>query len=989
MDLGKDIAGFDRTGAELDALWDKWPAPGADFLASLLGTRIGIWQFDAETRFLACDDVAAKLLGIDGRVPVPVELLRFGEQGKDPPSATFGSFEADDTASELHLQAEMADGTRRYLHLLGRSLRSHGQPNRTAGIIKDISEFHHSNQLHLERKRQLSTMIANLPGICYRCELEPPWRVSSISETVEEITGYSAEKFLSGQLHWNDIIHPDDRDMVAEAVDEAIERASRFDIRYRVTHREGTDRWVYERGQVIEPHGGGQRELEGFIFDITKSMTAMQMLADAEERYRIVCRATMDVIYDLDLRTRRIVCSAEFASFLGYDKSMIGQDGSWWLQQVHPADRKRVLASISRLQSSRESEGAIEYRFRRADGSYADVYASLAIMRDNEGIPVRAIGAIQDLSDRKLADAALKESEAVNRGIVSASRDCIKLLDPEGRLLFINEFGANALGLEDASSIYGRKLQSFWPASEHARIKRAIAKAKRGGVGRFSGMCPTLTGDKRWWDVVISSILDETGQPIKLLAISRDISDHHESEQRLVRAANIDALTGLPNRNLFNERLAEAIRKAHCQKQRTSVGLLLVDLDGFKQINDTLGHDAGDFLLKTVSQRLEGMQCDAVTCARLGGDEFAFIVEDLHGEAELQSIAESIQMRLREPFVHANRLLDCHATVGTAICPTDATNPNDLLKCADMALYVAKNSAPGSVLRFAPSHRTEVRRRASMVNRARTALQQGIVTPFYQPVVALSDHRIVGYEALLRLQRAGSRSIGSPAAIMAAFEDPDLALAISRRMFDQVVCDMRDWLDRDVAFDHVAINAAAAELRSDGFADWTLELLAKAGIGFDRLRLEVTETVFLGRGAEHVGRTLKSLAKSGVKVLLDDFGTGYASLSHLRQITAHGIKIDRSFVRDMLRSKPDFAIIEAIVGLAERLDLEVIAEGIETDSQADELAALGCCLGQGFLFSPAVPAERVSKEFHLGKLHSRAAPARASVGTAVAYGGHA
>jgi EAL domain-containing protein (putative c-di-GMP-specific phosphodiesterase class I) len=283
-----------------------------------------------------------------------------------------------------------------------------------------------------------------------------------------------------------------------------------------------------------------------------------------------------------------------------------------------------------------------------------------------------------------------------------------------------------------------------------------------------------------------------------------------------------------------------------------------------------------------------------------------------------------------------------------------------MLKNADVALYVAKASGRRNLKVFNAGMRVDVERRHGMISRARRALEEDSIVPYYQPKVELGSGRIAGLEALLRW-RHPEQGIQTPDTISAAFEDLALAAEISDRIVERLVVDVRDWLDRGYDFGHVAFNAAAAELRAGDFADRLLERLEKALIPPSAIQMEVTETVFLGRGAEYVHRTLDTLSEAGIRIALDDFGTGYASLSHLKEFPVHLLKIDKSFIRNLRPDTEDGAIVDAVIGLGRSLQIDVIAEGIETVAQRDTLVAMGCLYGQGYLYSRPIPAAQVGR----------------------------
>ena len=389
---------------------------------------------------------------------------------------------------------------------------------------------------------------------------------------------------------------------------------------------------------------------------------------------------------------------------------------------------------------------------------------------------------------------------------------------------------------------------------------------------------------------------------------------------------------------------------------RQPFALLLLDVDEFKRTNDSLGHDAGDALLCTFAERLRRVVRPEDLVARLGGDEFAIIVMGVETEKGLARFAAKMFAALHEPCLHAGKLLECRASVGASLFPLHGDSPGDLLKASDLALYVAKSGGRGMLRMFEDGMRAETQRRNSMITLARRALTEDLIVPHYQPKMELASGRIAGFEALLRWHHP-RQGLGMPESIRAAFEDPNLAAEISDRMIDRVLADVRCWLNDGVEFGHVAINAAAAEFRPGNFAERLLERMDSASIPRGCIQLEVTETVFLGRGSEYVERALQTLSAAGVAIALDDFGTGFASLSHLKQFPVHIIKIDRSFVRDLQVDGGDGAIVDAVVSLGKSLSIDVVAEGIETRAQHDTLLALGCRYGQGFLYGRAEPAD--------------------------------
>ncbi|WP_114952196.1 putative bifunctional diguanylate cyclase/phosphodiesterase [Sphingosinicella terrae] len=467
---------------------------------------------------------------------------------------------------------------------------------------------------------------------------------------------------------------------------------------------------------------------------------------------------------------------------------------------------------------------------------------------------------------------------------------------------------------------------------------------------------PELPGTRILWKLLPAILL-----VVSILAalatllgrrLSHSVAQVESAEAEAKRLAYHDPLTGLPNRTLFQQWLVALA--AERQRSPGGFAVLLLDLDEFKLVNDTLGHAAGDALLVEVARRLEAAMDGAGRVARLGGDEFALLLEDACSAVEVDRHAGRLIRLLDAPFAYDGKWLECRASLGACLDLGDTSAP-DILKCADMAMYAAKAEGRGTYRLYAPEMSASLEERSAMLAVAKRALADELVTPFYQPKVDLRTGNIVGFEALLRCCPPGEAPFG-PDRLAAAFDHSALAAELSDRMIAAVVDDVAGWRALGLAFGHVAINASAAELRDPAFAGRLIARLAAAGLPASCVQLEVTESVLLGRSSESAERCFAALAAAGVKLALDDFGTGFASLSHLKAYPVDVIKIDRSFIQDLDACPEDGAIVRALIGLAEALGLEVVAEGIETRRQRDLLAGLGCGFGQGYLFGRAMTA---------------------------------
>ncbi|MBY9062788.1 EAL domain-containing protein [Sphingomonas yunnanensis] len=568
------------------------------------------------------------------------------------------------------------------------------------------------------------------------------------------------------------------------------------------------------------------------------------------------------------------------------------------------------------------------------------------------------IGVSRDITARQAAEDAVRESEALHRSILEASADCIAVIALDGRLELINEPGRRAMGVGARAFTLGRQWIDLWTNRTKSKVADALDAARAGDAARFSAKRTDSDGIMRWWDVLVTPIKDPEGQVSRLLSICRDVSDSKAASLRLKWSSEHDALTGLANRSAFQARLEAAVKRA--TRTGASFGLLLLDLDHFKHVNDTLGHAAGDQLLRTVAERLQlGTRPTDVT-ARLGGDEFAIIVEQTAEEHALQRAGGAMAARLGQPVSIGGRSMSAGVSIGGALFPRDAATALELFNNADTALYALKASGRGGLSMFRHQMRERVERAASQLSVARAALHDHSLLPHYQPKVDLGSGQITGYEALVRWVHP-TRGLQGPDTVEEAFKDYELASRIGELVRGSVVADIRGWLDQDVTFGRIAINAAPVEFLRDDYAESLLRQAADAGVPASFLEVEVTEHVFCERGTDYVARALRLLKREGVRIALDDFGTGYSSLAHLRDFPVDLVKIDRSFIQRMADDAEISAIISAVIGLANSLALDVVAEGIETDLQLRILREKGCSHGQGFLFGRAEAREMVGR----------------------------
>ena len=424
---------------------------------------------------------------------------------------------------------------------------------------------------------------------------------------------------------------------------------------------------------------------------------------------------------------------------------------------------------------------------------------------------------------------------------------------------------------------------------------------------------------------------------------------------RLWTSANIDSLTDLPNRKRFHRVVNEIISDA--QNGIEPFALLLLDLDNFKQVNDTLGHEAGDLVLRTAAERIKRMSRDAELVARLGGDEFALLVRSATPQRDIALMAQRVMRALRRKMDYRGHSIKINATMGIAYFPDHGATWSDIFRAADLALYRAKQAGRNRIMVFETTMLLEAEQKFAVLASVRSAIENDCLVPFYQPEISLETGEIVGFEALARIVLDDGR-ISTPAAFISALEDPEVGRAFGLRMIDRVTRDLKAWLSAGFDIKRVAINVSNLELRADDYAEHLISVLRDRGIAPDRFEIEVTETAAFDDIAA-IARNLQALAMEGISVALDDFGTGFASLTHLTSLPITRVKIAPPFIGSIVADSRSRSVVDGIVRISHGLGKSVVVEGVEDEAQLAAIRELNCDVVQGFLFSRPLPLDQV------------------------------
>ena len=460
-------------------------------------------------------------------------------------------------------------------------------------------------------------------------------------------------------------------------------------------------------------------------------------------------------------------------------------------------------------------------------------------------------------------------------------------------------------------------------------------------------------GEETYVEVMGEHVYGPSGKPERVFSVIKDVTDVQRAQRRIEKLAFLDGLTGLGNRAHFQREFAAAVVQARLTGE--GLGLVMIDVDHFKAVNDTMGHDTGDLLLRSLAGSMERAFREADTLVRLGGDEFAVIVGGVRDEAALQRPIEALRQILAEPVMHDGQSFNISASIGAALSSNvGGEDASALMKNADIALYRAKADGRNRTVMYRPELSSGIADQLATLREVRAGIPRGEFILHYQPLVDTVSGEIQSFEALMRWSHP-QRGLLPPSAFHQAFEDADLSLQLGEIALTTAIKQMSQWMEAGVEFGRVAVNVASAQFRSGCFAEEVAAKLRLWKVPPTRLTIEITENVYLGPGSRPVAEAIRALHDMGVLIALDDFGTGYASLSNLRQLAVDKLKIDRSFVQDS-----DDSVMRAVIGLGSNLGLQVVAEGVETAEQAALLRRHGCDELQGYLYGRAMPASAVT-----------------------------
>ncbi|WP_242675329.1 MULTISPECIES: sensor domain-containing protein [Pseudomonadaceae] len=925
-------------------------------------------------RFTETNQVALRLLGVNSAKQAWQLLIDRGALNPEGFRVQLIAALLDGGGQlELESQISAPNGLDRHLWLVMRLPESAQDLHAVTLSISDITSRKRIELSLVERERFWADVVRAVPDTLYVNDI-PSRRLLFSNHDIGSKLGYdNAQIKAMGEHFWERIIHPDDSDFYwrIRNLQTVIGNGIQLESQFRGRHRDGTWRWFSIREQALSREANGRvGRMIGVAKDITEQIERSESLRDSERRYRLLAESISDVIFSTDSALALNYVSPSVEPVLGYSAQWV-QDNGFQGMATNPQQLAglyglldRIGAALGSPQQLTELRGQLKPKLfvfdcLRADGRKIPVELRLVPMWDENGRFEGLLGVGRDISQQRRAEKDLRMAATVFEHSTAA----ILVTDPAGYIVQVNKAFSRVTGYSSEQVLDQLPGMLTADSQQSSHFNYVLTQLNQRGSWEGEIWLKRRTGEHFPSWVGITAVHDEEGDLVSYVCFFSDISERKASEQRIHRLAYYDALTQLPNRTLFQDRLHTALQ--HAERHQGWVVLMFLDLDRFKPINDSLGHAAGDRMLKDVAVRLAACVADDDTVARMGGDEFTLLLQSnaqrdgaLHRAIH---VAEQILASLARPFVLEGREFFVTASIGIALSPQDGKELSQLMKNADTAMYHAKERGKNNFQFYQADMNASALERLELESDLRHALEQGEFVLYYQPQFSGNGKRLTGVEALLRWQHP-KRGLVAPDAFIPVLEELGLVVQVGEWVLAEACRQLSRWHGNKVRVPKVSVNLSARQFAEGDLNRRIARILNDSGIHPACLELELTESILMQDVASAM-QTLNDLKNLGLCIAIDDFGTGYSSLNYLKQFPIDVLKIDRSFVDGLPQGEQDGQIARAIIAMAHSLNLTVIAEGVETQAQLDFLRGHDCDEVQGYLLGRPMPAHQFEAQF--------------------------
>ncbi|HEK0909449.1 TPA: EAL domain-containing protein [Pseudomonas putida] len=843
-------------------------------------------------------------------------------------------------------------------------------------VILSISDITSRKQVELsllERESFWSDVVRTVPDQLYVQDVHNRRMIFS-NRHLGQTLGYDRSELAQmGDHFWELLLHPEDaehyRSLRQQQRDSGHSQSLHCQLRFR--HRDGGWRCYDIREQVLARDGEGQvTRIIGVGKDVTVQIEASQSLRDSEQRYRMLAESISDVIFSTDNQLQLNYISPSVQTVLGYSVDYIFDNG-WPSIIANPSQlsgMQTLMERVSKALDDREQLRQLRSQLPtqvflfdclRADGRKIPIELRLVLVWDDHERFEGVLGVARDISQQRRAEKDLRMAATVFEHSTSA----ILITDPAGYIVQVNEAFSRVSGYAPDEVLDQRPNMLTVEGQQDAHLGYVLKQLNQRGTWEGEVWLKRRSGEHYPAWVGITAVLDDERDLASYVCFFTDISERKASEQRIHRLAYYDALTHLPNRTLFQDRLHTALQQA--ERHKSWVVLMFLDLDRFKPINDSLGHAAGDRMLKDMAERLLACVDEDDTVARMGGDEFTLLLQSRTSrEMALNRaihVAENILASLVRPFVLESREFFVTASIGIALSPQDGNELSQLMKNADTAMYHAKERGKNNFQFYQADMNASALERLELESDLRHALEQNEFILYYQPQFSGDGKRLTGAEALLRW-RHPRRGLVPPGDFIPVIEELGLVVDVGDWVLREASRQLKAWHKAKVRVPKVSVNISARQFSDGQLGKRIANILEETSLPPACLELELTESILM-REVNEAMQILDSLKNLGLSIAVDDFGTGYSSLNYLKQFPIDVLKIDRTFVDGLPEGEQDAQIARAIIAMAHSLNLAVIAEGVETHEQLEFLREHGCDEVQGYLFGRPMPANQFEAQF--------------------------
>jgi diguanylate cyclase (GGDEF)-like protein/PAS domain S-box-containing protein len=820
-----------------------------------------------------------------------------------------------------------------------------GKINHLVAMIEDITEHKHAEQALRKSEATFRSLFDNmLNGVShnrmiFRDGAAVDYEYIAVNRAFEQISGM--------------------KNVVGRKISEIIpgyceDNPESLEVFGKVAQTGQPTRWEHYLAAVgkwfsFSIYSPAAGEFVAVSEDITVRKQAETLLIKSEQDLREAQEIGGFGSYDYDIVNDRWTSSAVMDKIFGIDTSY-KRDATGWGGIIHPSQRDEMLAYL-RIIFEQHLSFNKEYRIIRPnDGEERWVLGLGKVIYSSDGVPLRMTGTIQDITERKHAEESLRKAATV----FESSHDEAIITDLDGNILAANRSFVETTGYSEAE-LLGQNPRLI-KSGRHGRdfFQMMWASVIEAGFWQGEIWNRRKNGEVYPARLTISAVKNVQNVTTHYVGISSDLSQLKQSETQLEHLAHYDPLTDLPNRLLINSHLSHALSQG--QRHHTQVGVLYLDLDRFKNVNDSLGYPVGDELLVTLTERLTMHMRSEDMLARLGGDEFLLVLEHIDGPDDAATVARSLLELLAQPFVlSGNQEIFIGASIGISVFPNDGSNADQLIQYADAAMHQAKQVGRNTYLFYTEALTRASGKHLEMETRLRHAITANQLRVYYQPQVDIATGRIIGAEALVRWLDP-ERGLISPVNFIPLAEESGLIGIIGEWVLKQACLQGKCWVESGLPFKTLAVNLSPHQFQRGSIVDVVSKILAETGFPADRLELELTESALMQQ-EENAVKMLHLLRAQGVRLAIDDFGTGYSSLAYLKRFPLDVLKIDKSFVDDIPFHQDDMEIAATIIAMGHSLGFKVLAEGVETEEQLAFLQMKGCDMYQGYLTSPPVPAE--------------------------------